>query len=163
MPLFYLPSLQTLYLCNNQFSSQLHEFSNVSSFLLDTLDLSSNYLEGPVPIFELRDLQVLSLSSNNFNGTFQLNFIQQLRYLIDLELSYYNFLIEYSATNSSLSQFPQIQTLKLASSQQKTFPDFLRNQANLSILDLFDNQIHREIPNWIWELGLFKLNLSDMI
>ena len=40
--LFSLPSLQTLYLGNNQFSGQLHEFSNFSSFLLEELDLSRN-------------------------------------------------------------------------------------------------------------------------
>ncbi|KAL4606290.1 hypothetical protein ACB092_09G092000, partial [Castanea dentata] len=152
--LFSLPSLQTLLLGNNHFSGQLHDFSNVSSFLLEELDLSSNYLEGPIPIsiFELQGLLVLNLSSNNFNGSLQLNVIQQLRDLTYLDLSNNNLLTEYNGTNSSLSSFPQIIRLNLASNKLKTFPEFLRHQANLEHLDLSDNQIHGEIPNWFWKI-----------
>ncbi|KAM4078951.1 hypothetical protein ACJW30_09G078800 [Castanea mollissima] len=152
--LFLLPSLRKLHLGNNHFSGQLLEFSNVSSFLLEELDLNNNYLEGPIPIsiFELQGLHTLSLSSNNFNGSFQLNVIQQLRNLTTLDLSYNNLLIEYNGTNSSLSSFPQIEKLVLASNKLKIFPEFLRNQANLVYLDLSDNQIHGEIPNWFWKL-----------
>ncbi|XP_030924925.1 receptor-like protein 7 [Quercus lobata] len=161
--LFSLPSLRTLLVGNNHFSGQLHEFSNVSSFLLEELDLSSNNLEGPIPmsIFELQGLQDLTLSSNNFNGSLQLNVIQQLRNLTYLDLSNNNLLIEYNGTNSSLSSFPQIMRLNLASNKLKTFPEFLRHQANLERLDLSDNQIHGEIPNWFWKIPMpFYVNLS---
>ena len=110
-------------------------------------------------IFELQGLQTLSLSSNNFNGSLQLNVIQPLRNLFDLDLSNNNLLIEYNGINSSLSSFPQIITLDLASNKLKTFPEFLRNQAEH--LDLSDNQIHGEIPNWLWKLPrLDYVNLS---
>ncbi|XP_050242096.1 receptor-like protein 7 [Quercus robur] len=161
--LFSLPSLRTLLLGNNHFSGQLHEFSNVSSFLLEKLDLSSNYLEGPIPmsIFELQGLQDLTLSSNNFNGSLQLNVIQQLRNLTYLDLSNNNLLTEYNGTNSSLSSFPQIIRLNLASNKLKTFPEFLRHQANLEHLDLSENQIHGEIPNWFWKISIPNyVNLS---
>ncbi|KAK7826937.1 receptor-like protein 6 [Quercus suber] len=161
--LFFLPPLRTLHLGNNHFFGQLHEFSNVSSFLLKKLDLSSNYLEGPIPmfIFELQGLQNLTLSSNNFNGSFQLNVIKQLRNLTHLDLSNNNLLIEYNGTNSSLSSFPQIEELILASNKLKTFPEFLRYQANLYHLDLSNNQIHGEIPNWFWKLPTLNyVNLS---
>jgi Leucine-rich repeat (LRR) protein len=160
--LFSLPSLQKLQLSNNQFSGRL-KGSSVSSYLLDTLDLSSNNLEGPIPIyvFELRGLKFLSLSSNNFNGSFQLNVIQQLRNLSNLDLSYNSLLIEYNGTNSLLSSFPQLTKLKLASSELKTFPDFLRNQSKLTTLDLSNNQIYGVIPDWICKLSnLLYLNLS---
>ncbi|KAM3737767.1 hypothetical protein ACB098_09G081100 [Castanea mollissima] len=155
--LFSLPSLRTMHLGNNHFSGQLHEFSNISSFLLENLDLSSNYLEGPIPmsIFKLQGLQILSLSSNNFND------IQQLRNLTNLDLSNSNLLIEYNGTNSPLSPFPQIVKLVLASNKLKIFPDFLRNLANLEYLDLSDNQIQGEIPNWFCKLSvLYYVNLS---
>ncbi|KAM3737755.1 hypothetical protein ACB098_09G080200 [Castanea mollissima] len=161
--LFSPPALQKLDLSNNQFSSQLNEFSNTSALLLDTLDLSSNKLEGPIPssVFELRGLKILSLSSNNLNGSFQINDIQQLRNILFLDLSYNNLLIEYNVTNSSLSFFPQITRLKLASCKLKTFPDFLKNQSNLCDLDLSNNQIQQGIPSWIWKLSnLQYLNLS---
>ncbi|KAK9920382.1 hypothetical protein M0R45_028937 [Rubus argutus] len=162
LSLFSLPLLQKLQLPNNQFSGQLLEFANISSNLLDTLDLSSNNLEGPVPrsIFNLRRLKILTLSSNNFSGSFPLNSVLQLRNLSSLDLSYNSLLLSYN-TNSSQSSFPQITTLKLASGKLTTFPDFLRSQSKLRILDLSQNQIHGEIPNWIWKLrSLNQLNLS---
>ncbi|XP_062005625.1 receptor-like protein 7 [Rosa rugosa] len=163
LSLFYLPSLKQLLLSNNQFSGQLLEFANISSNPLETLDLSSNNLEGPVPrsIFNFQRLKILSLSSNNFNGSFPLNSVQQLKNLSSLDLSYNSLLISYNSINSSQSSFPQITTLKLASGKLRTFPDFLRSQSKLSTLDLSLNQIHGEIPNWIWKLSsLAQLNLS---
>jgi Leucine-rich repeat (LRR) protein len=165
--LFSLPLLQKLQLSNNQFSGQLNQFSNISSDLLDTLDLSSNNLTGQIPmfVFELQGLKILSLSSNKFSGSLQLlNVIQKLRNLSNLDLSYNSLSIEYDGTdgiNSSLSSFPQITTLKLASSKLKKFPDFLINQSKLTYLDLSDNDIYGDIPDWLWELDhLLYVNLS---
>ncbi|XP_065620402.1 receptor-like protein 6 [Quercus suber] len=145
--LFSLPLLLRLELSNNQFSGQLHEFSNVSSFLLQALDLSNNNLEGPIPmsVLELRGLQTLQLSSNNFSGSFQLDVFQQLRNLSMLDLSYNSLLIEHNRTNYT---FDQIVTLQLASCKLKTFPNFWINHTTLLNLDLSNNQIHGEIPNW---------------
>ena len=160
--LFSLPTLRNLQLSNNQFSGLLNESSNSPS-VLDTLDLSSNKLKGPIPmsVFELQGLKFLSLSSNNFDGSLQLNEIQQLTNLSNLDLSYNNLSIEYNGTNSSSSSFPQMATLKLVSCKLKTFPDFLKNQSKLTILDLSNNHIKQGIPNWIWKLSnLHYLNLS---
>ncbi|CAB4313651.1 unnamed protein product [Prunus armeniaca] len=159
--LFSLPVLQKLELSDNRFSGELLEFATFS--VLDTLDLSNNNLEGPIPmsVFNLRELKVLSLPSNNFSGSFPLNSLQQLKNLSTLDLSYNRLSIDYNDTNSSATSFPQITTLKLASVNLRRFPDFLRNQSRLSNLDLSQNQIHGEIPNWIWRLSnLFQLNLS---
>ncbi|KAE8099116.1 hypothetical protein FH972_017121 [Carpinus fangiana] len=139
--LFSLPSLSLLALSNNRFSGQLTEFSIVSSDRLRCVDLNNNNLEGPIPmsIFELRGLDTLLLSWNNFSGSLQLNVIPTMRELIFLDLSH----------NS------------LDSSKLKTFPHFLRNESALSNLDLSDNQLDGEIPNWIWELPYLNfLNLS---
>ncbi|KAF5471515.1 hypothetical protein F2P56_008302 [Juglans regia] len=158
--LFSHLSLQTLELSNNHFSGL---FPNISSHVLDTLDLSSNNLEGAihVSVFNLQGLKILSLSSNNFNGSFKLNMIEQLRNLSSLDLSYNSLSIEYDRTDSLSPSFPNITTLKLASSKLKIFPDFLRNQSILAVLDLSDNEIGGEIPNWICKLPfLLQLNLS---
>ncbi|KAM3689887.1 hypothetical protein ACJW31_09G079600 [Castanea mollissima] len=147
-----------LQLLKNKFSGGLQEF-NVSSYSLNTLDLSSNNLEGPLPVsvFKLQGLNFLSFSSNKFNGSFQLDEIQNLRNLSNLDLSYNKLSVNYNGTASSLL-FPHFSTLKLASCK---FPDFLKNQSKLVTLDLSGNQIPGEIPNWIWKPNnLMYLNLS---
>ncbi|CAN6715523.1 unnamed protein product [Malus baccata var. baccata] len=161
--LFSLPLLQKLQISNNHFSGHLPKFSNISSYLLDTLDLSYNKLEGSIPmsILRFRGLKILLLSSNNFTGSFLLNDIQHLRNLSSLDLSFNSLSINYNDTNSSHSSFPKITNLKLASGNLRRIPGFLRNQSTLSTLDLSQNQIHGEIPNWIWRLSnLVQLNLS---
>ncbi|XP_065625774.1 receptor-like protein 7 [Quercus suber] len=161
MSLFSHPSIQKLRLSNNKFSGGLREF-NGSSYPLDTLDLSSNNLEGPFPVsvISLPGIKSLSFSYNKFNGSFQLDAIQQLRNLSSLDLSYNKMSVKYSGTASSLP-FPQFSTFKLASCNLSTFPDFLKNQSKLTILDLSKNEIYGEIPDWIWKFNnLMYLNLS---
>jgi Leucine-rich repeat (LRR) protein len=63
--------------------------------------------------------------------------------------------------SSSLSHLPYLQQLNLANNKLKMFPHFLRDQSTLVALDLSNNEIHGEIPNWIWSLSsLYSLNLS---
>ncbi|KAG8374438.1 hypothetical protein BUALT_Bualt11G0131800 [Buddleja alternifolia] len=163
--LFSLPSLQKLQLSNNKLNGQVNEFPSLKSSILDTLDLSNNQLEGSIPesLFKLERLNVLSLSSNLFNGTLQLEKIQTLRNLTRLELAYNNLSVDARiSSNTSLSLFPQLSRLNLASCNLYNFPD-LRNQSKLLFLDLSSNHIAGEIPNWIWNIGngtLTHLNLS---
>ncbi|XP_062002934.1 receptor-like protein 7 isoform X2 [Rosa rugosa] len=157
---FSIPLLQRLDLSGNNFSGQLLEFSNVSSHLLEELDLSSNNLEGSVPvsIFNLPGLQEFNLSSNNLSG-FPFYGLPESRNLSSLDLSFNSLLFNHNGTNSSHPSLLQIKTLKLASNKLKTFPNFLKNLSYLTDLDLSDNQIPGQIPNWIWELHLENLYL----
>ncbi|XP_062005621.1 receptor-like protein 7 [Rosa rugosa] len=161
--LFSLPLLDNIDLSDNQFSGHFPEISNLSSYSVNVLDLRGNNLEGPIPmsIFNLRSLTYLYLSSNNFSGSFPLDGLQHLRNLSILDLSHNSLLLSHDATNFSYSYFPQFEYLGLASSNLRTFPDFLRNQSELQSLDLSDNQIQGKIPNWIWRFrDLNYLNLS---
>ncbi|KAH0635818.1 hypothetical protein KY289_035733 [Solanum tuberosum] len=162
--IFELPSLQQLILYSNQFVGQVNEFRNASSSLLDTIDLENNHLNGSIPksMFEIGILKVLSLSSNFFSGTVTLDLIGKLRNLSRLELSYNNMTVDVSRCNLTSFTFPQLNILKLASCRLQKFPD-LKNQSRMIHLDLSDNQIRGEIPNWIWGIsggGLTHLNLS---
>ncbi|CAL5422802.1 unnamed protein product [Camellia sinensis] len=162
LSLISLPLLQKIQLSNNQFDGPVIGFSNESLPSLDTLDLSRNKLQGSIPssFFELRSLNVLSLSFNNFSGTIQLEMIQRLQNLTRLELSYNRLSINASDSKSSLSSFPQLGILKMASCKLRRFPE-LRNQSRMINLDLSANQISGTIPNWIWKIGsLVQLNLS---
>lgn len=162
--IFELPSLQQLFLNNNQFVGQVDEFRNASSSPLDTVDLRNNHLNGSIPksAFEIGRLKVLSLSSNSFRGIVPLGLIGRLSNLSRLELSYNNLTIDASSRNSASFTFPQLNILKLASCRLQKFPN-LKNQSRLIHLDLSDNQIRGAIPNWIWGIGsgnLAHLNLS---
>ncbi|XP_039001978.1 receptor-like protein 53 [Hibiscus syriacus] len=41
------------------------------------------------------------------------------------------------------------------------FPEFLRSQEKLQVLDLSNNRISGAIPNWVWKKSLFDLNLAN--
>ncbi|KAM7477830.1 hypothetical protein LguiA_026043 [Lonicera macranthoides] len=162
--LFGLPSLKQLLLSNNHFDGSLAEIPNASSSVLDKLELQGNKLEGEIPssFFDLKRLKFLSLSSNNLNGTIQLENVKKLVNLTTLDLSYNNLSIETGGNHSGLYPFPQFTKLNLASCKLRNFPD-LKNQTEMFHLDLSDNQIGGEIPNWIWKVGngsLLYLNLS---
>ncbi|MCD7463392.1 hypothetical protein HAX54_050475 [Datura stramonium] len=61
--MFELPSLEKLFLFNNQFAGQVKEFRNASPSLLDTIDLSNNNLNGSIPesIFGIESLKLIEL------------------------------------------------------------------------------------------------------
>ncbi|KAK1271103.1 hypothetical protein QJS04_geneDACA006062 [Acorus gramineus] len=163
--LFSLPLLQNLMFGQNRFSGSLQEFTNPSTSLM-TVDLSNNGLQGPVPrsVFKLPGLKLLTLNSNNFSGTIELDALMNLKNLSSLDLSSNSLSIEDGRANStSISSFPQIGNLKLASCNLTRFPDFLKTQEKMSTLDLSNNGIRGVIPKWIWNVGngsLAYLNLS---
>ncbi|KAL0370878.1 UNVERIFIED_CONTAM: Receptor-like protein 54 [Sesamum angustifolium] len=163
--LFSLPSLKTLILSDNQLSGRLYEFPTLQFSNIVELDLSDNRLEGQIPesFFTLERLEFLILSHNFFNGTVQLEKFQRLRYLRSLDLSYNNLFVDTSITNTSLSTFPQLFGLGLASCNLDKFPALI-NHPKLEYLDLSNNRITGEVPNWIWEIGngkLYSLDLSS--
>ncbi|KAL0389157.1 UNVERIFIED_CONTAM: Receptor-like protein 35 [Sesamum calycinum] len=107
-------------------------------------------------------LNTLDLSHNFFNSTVQLEKFQRLQILRTLDLSYNNLSVDPSITNTSLSTFPQLFMLSLVSCNLHNFPDLI-NQHEMQFLDLSNNQITGEVPNWIWKIGngkLYYLNLS---
>ncbi|XP_058111924.1 receptor-like protein 6 [Magnolia sinica] len=163
--LFSLPSVRVLDLSINQFSGQLGEFHNTSSSLLEKIYLDHNNLQGPIhmSIFELTNLKYLMLSSNNFSGDVDLSLFKSLKKLQFLDLSDNNFSVHDGGSNSTSISFPHIVYLLLRSCNISKFPDILKNQEELYSLDLSNNRINGEIPNWIWSVGngiLANLNLS---
>ncbi|KAK1412410.1 hypothetical protein QVD17_33641 [Tagetes erecta] len=165
-----LKSLQSLYLCNNSFSGKLNEsMVNVSTYQLNTLDLSSNKFEGSIPgfIFKLTAISTLTLSANKFTGRVDLHMFGNLKELYGLDLSYNNLTVSVQENKSSavIASLSKLNMLKLVSCKMQQIPD-LKNQSSLMTLDLSDNQLSGEIPNWIWEVGngfLRSLNLSHNV
>ncbi|KAG8377055.1 hypothetical protein BUALT_Bualt09G0128200 [Buddleja alternifolia] len=160
--LFVLPSLKVLYISSNRFSGSIRELT--TSFLspLEDLDFKTNNLGGPIPrfLFEIHNLSSLSLASNKFNGSVGLNDFQKLTNLVTLDLSYNNLSVHVSENVSISLLFPRLETLMLASCKMQKLP-LLSNQSSLLILDLSDNKLSGEIPNWMWNGVLRFLNLSN--
>ncbi|XP_020550134.1 receptor-like protein 12 [Sesamum indicum] len=160
--IFQVPTLKILDLSNNFFTGSIPPFYMYKN--LQSVYLSGNSLSGQIPesFFTQERLVALVLSDNFFNGTVKLERFQRLQKLKVLDLSYNNLSVDTSITNKSLSTFPQLSFLALASCNLHYFFD-LTNQHRLELLDLSNNQITGEVPNWIWEIGngaLDMLNLS---
>ncbi|XP_058111876.1 receptor-like protein 7 [Magnolia sinica] len=166
--LFSLPLLQLLDLGGNQLSGQLGEFHNAPSSQLEYIHLGNNKLQGMIPrfIFQLTKLEDLDVSSNNFSGVVEIGLFLNLKKLSYLDLSDNNLSVQDGSGNSTFVSIPLIESLLLRSCNFSTFPNFLRNQVQLSELDLSNNKISGEIPKWIWEVGngsLYSLNLSHNV
>ncbi|XP_059428611.1 receptor-like protein 47 [Corylus avellana] len=150
----YLTKFSTIDISHCNFSGSLpHSMAKLTQLLY--LDVSRNKFIGPIPSFSTaKKLTQIKLSHNDLSGQ-----ITSIRWG-ELWL-----LIEYNGTdgiNSTLSSsIPHIYDISLASCKLKKFPDFLRYQSQLAVLDLSYNQIDGNIPNWLGELGgLDYLNLS---
>ncbi|MED6209477.1 hypothetical protein PIB30_055068 [Stylosanthes scabra] len=167
--LFMIPSLEEVYLSNNQFS-KLEESTGVFSLKLYTLDISYNNLSGSIPSFifqlsglsylqlgnnkllwpitssiiQLRNLVQLDLSSNKLNGPLPIGALAQLENLSDLDLSF-NKIDDVNVTHVVNSTFPQLSSLTMAYCNLKTFPDFLRSE--IGVLNLGSNKLTGHIPD----------------
>jgi Leucine-rich repeat (LRR) protein len=117
---------------------------------LTVLYLSFNKLQGPLPnsIFELEKLETLHLYSNDLSGIVAMDMFHKLKYLTSLILSQ-NHISFITKTNSNATQ-NKFKLLGLGSCNLSHFPDFLRNQNQLQLLDLSYNNIHGQIPIWVW-------------
>nr|XP_043625435.1 receptor-like protein 9DC3 [Erigeron canadensis] len=167
--LFTFPSLENIYLDNNMFTGGLP-----SNWLylqsLRTLTLSGNQFDGEVnqgstipPSFtQLINLSVLDLSYNKFIGIWDLDTLfSSIPKLIYLQLSYSG--LSVMSNNSNWYANPAFKRLGLASCNLTMFPKSLRAMINVAYLDLSNNEIHGDVPDWAGEIGgnaLSHLNLS---
>ncbi|XP_028125549.1 receptor-like protein 6 isoform X1 [Camellia sinensis] len=158
-----MSQLTSLYLSYNSLNGTIPS----SLFALPSLveiELNNNKLQGPIPglVYELQNLTCLLVSSNNLSGVLDLDKLLKLKNLISLGLSYNG--LSLSINNSVNSTLTNLEVIGLASCNLSEFPNFLREQAKLRSLDLSNNQIHGEVPKWLFNVGkdsLQNLDLSD--
>ncbi|GAB4849700.1 hypothetical protein Ancab_004494 [Ancistrocladus abbreviatus] len=143
-----LPSLKSLDLSFNRFTGQLDEFI--------TGNLRSN--------FSLTNLQLLMLRSNSLTGNVELNLFSKLKNLMALDLSNNGLSVTMTSSDTiDSSLWPSLKGLGLSSCGIRDFPDFLRFQEKLEMLDLSSNKIQGDSPKWLQDMGkytLYYLNLS---
>ena len=125
------------------------------------LDLSFNSFSGNIlqSLFALPSLLELHLSSNQFNGTFQLENFRSLPNLTLLYLFGNSLSVDVGNVNSNSYGGLKLEGLGLGSCNLSNFPDFIKD-LDLQTLDLSANSIAREIPSWIWGTQLVILDLS---
>uniref|UniRef100_A0A3Q7J389 SMP-LTD domain-containing protein n=1 Tax=Solanum lycopersicum TaxID=4081 RepID=A0A3Q7J389_SOLLC len=132
---FSLPLLYSVSLQHNRFRGLADEVIKTNPTLKE-LHLSNNQLSGSFPqsLANLTNLETLGISSNNITVDEGMNIT-----------------------------FLSLSSLFLSSCQLKHFPYFLRNVNTLVYLDISNNKISGQIPNWFsgmrWDSLIF-LNLS---
>ncbi|KAI5340084.1 hypothetical protein L3X38_019358 [Prunus dulcis] len=157
-----LTKLYTLGLENTRIKGEFLSFvANLTR--LSALSLMGNNFQGEIPgsLFQLKNLEYLDLSSSNLSGFVEFDQFSKLKKLKVLRLSD-NKLSLQSKPNLGAT-FPQLEVLELISCNLTKFPEFLKNQYELSFLDLRNNSIHGRIPKWVWNATretLFTLHLA---
>lgn len=146
-------------LSNNQLTGLIDEFPSKS---LRVLYLTNNRLHGSIPssIFELANLTDLRLNSNNFSGIVEAYTFAKLVNLGILDLSHNN--LSFGTTSKVNSPLPNLSFLSLSACNISAFPTLLRSLTELSFLDLSENKIDGQIPNWMGEVGKDKLTYLDL-
>ncbi|XP_021834218.1 receptor like protein 30-like [Prunus avium] len=158
-----LTQLEFLNLAANAISGQIPSWL-MKFTQLTSLSLGDNNLQGPIPrsLFQLKNLEYLLLSGNNLSGLVEFDQFSKLKKLKGLELS--NNMLSVEIRNDLSATLPKLQTLALGFCNLTEFPKFLKNQSELTELDLSGNYIHGPIPKWVWNATietLLDLRLYD--
>ncbi|KAL1818008.1 hypothetical protein ACET3Z_020582 [Daucus carota] len=188
--IFNLPGLLVLNVSDNEnLSGYLPEFNTTSPFReldiadtefsgtipstignlksLNRLRLKNCYFSGSIPasigqiprsFSQLKNLEYLSLSENNFTGTVEVDIFFSSRNLAILSLS--GCKITLNSPHHSNFSLPKLKSLSLARCNLTEFPYFLQFASELMALVLRGNNIHGNIPNWIWNAS--NLELIDL-
>ncbi|XP_059449547.1 receptor-like protein 6 [Corylus avellana] len=181
-----LPQLIDIYLDENLLSGELH-FGLMNETQLEAINLSNNQLTGPVTfgpmnltqllfldlstnklhgqisnsVFNFKNLQVLYLSENYLNGIVEFAEFVKLKHLIALDISgnQLSLLTKETSANATLQKF---QVLGFSSCNLSKFPNFLRDQDELVFLNLSNNKIHGQVPEWMWNKSTASLQVLDL-
>ncbi|PPD95313.1 hypothetical protein GOBAR_DD07649 [Gossypium barbadense] len=131
---------------------------------LESLSLGSNMMDGALPdsIFGLENLQILEIYSNRLSGIVEMDQFVRLKYLSVLYLSSNNLTLLSLTSPNTTTSLPMFSELGLGSCNLRRFPNFLTHQNQLAYLDLSQNDIHGEMPKWIWEMSFDTLFLLDL-
>ncbi|XP_010907952.2 uncharacterized protein [Elaeis guineensis] len=129
---------------------------------LESLNLGVNSLNGSIPasLGKLSSLSELNLTSNFLVGALMEAHFANLTSLTILDLSHNSL-----TTNASQDWLPPFKATEIRMGScplGPKFPPWLRNQTDLSILDISSAGISENFPDWFWDMCLsdFFLNAS---
>ena len=89
----------------------------------------------------------------------ELNIFSELKKLRSLDLSGNSLLISKGSINST---FSKLNDLSLSSCNLHEFPDFLKDQNELAVLDLSNKKIEGKVSKWFWNVGKETLIYLDL-
>nr|XP_034569379.1 receptor-like protein EIX2 [Setaria viridis]TKV98873.1 hypothetical protein SEVIR_8G002700v2 [Setaria viridis] len=145
-------SLRELYLSSNQLTGQIPTLPpNIS-----TLDLSNNFLSGPLPSSATRsaNLKQLSLFSNQITGHISESFCKyQGLEILDLSNNFLEGVLPLC-----LGVMEDVQFLGLSNnSLSGGFPSFVQNLTQIMFIDLSMNNFSGRLPTWIGKLSILQI------
>ncbi|XP_060182295.1 receptor-like protein 33 [Lycium barbarum] len=117
--------------------------------LLEVLNVGENKLHGPIPtsFSKLVNLTTVDLSTNNLSGGLDIAMFSNCKQLRRLGLSFNNLMVFSSHKDVTLPSY--IESLYASSCNIREL-NFLRAAKNNCHLDLSNNKIHGELPDWAW-------------
>ncbi|RVW99334.1 LRR receptor-like serine/threonine-protein kinase GSO1 [Vitis vinifera] len=159
----HLTNLESLYLSKNSISGPIPTW--IGNLLrMKRLDLSFNLMNGTIPesIGQLRELTELFLGWNSWEGV-----ISEIHFSNLTKLEYFS--LHLSPKNQSLrfhvrpEWIPPFSLWNIDISNcyvSPKFPNWLRTQKRLDTIVLKNVGISDTIPEWLWKLDFFWLDLS---
>ncbi|CAN6843082.1 unnamed protein product [Brassica oleracea] len=147
-----IPFLLELLLSGNDFIGSI-EFPNSSTpSRLEYLYLGNNHFEGKIidPISKLINLIHLDLSFLNTSYPIDVSLFSSLKSLLKLDLSGNS--ISPASLGPKLDISKNLEVLKLSGCGITEFPSILKILDKLKNIDLSDNIIKGEVPEWLWKL-----------
>ncbi|KAM2587864.1 hypothetical protein EV1_045374 [Malus domestica] len=157
-----LTQLAYLDLGDNAITGEIPSWLGLELTLLTCLNLGFNEFQGAIPksLFHLKNLEQISVTDNNLSGLVEFDEFSNLKKLKVLCLSYNQLSVRVKSGSSAT--LPKFEVLRLVACNFTKFPEFLKNQYELGVLELAYNNIHGQIPKWLWKATretLVNLNL----
>jgi Leucine-rich repeat (LRR) protein len=151
--------LVSLNLSDNQLTGSLPDVTMLSSlreFLIYNNRLDGNASES---IGSLSQLEKLNVGRNSLQGVMSEAHFSNLSKLQELDLSHNSLVLKftYDWAPPFLLNYLYLSSCNLG----PHFPQWLRNQNNLWVLDISGTGISDTIPNWFWDLSNSSLTLLN--
>ncbi|KAG2327793.1 hypothetical protein Bca52824_010521 [Brassica carinata] len=150
--LLAMPFLSSLDLSENYLTGSIEVPNSSSSLRLEHLSLSHNHFEGQIiePISNLITLKFLDLSYLNISYPIDIQIFSPLKSLLILLLSGNSI---SSTSLSSHSGVPlRLEKLGLSGCNIGEFPNFLKSLQKLDFIDISNNKMIGNVPDWFWKL-----------